>query len=75
MSEFFDMLMTERQKIKGKKNKSPTKRSSPLKQNDENASPDKGHHSQRRRQKDDDGLGIYLEPIKQDSEEKEKTGG
>jgi hypothetical protein len=45
LNEFFDMLVTERQKIKAKRHKSPTKKSqSPLKgekENDENSSPGK----------------------------------
>jgi hypothetical protein len=67
LNEFFDMLMTERHKIKSKKSKSPLKKS-PVKgekENDENSSPGKSpvkeeRGSQRRRKNDDELGSIYL---------------
>jgi hypothetical protein len=43
LNEFFDMLVSERSKIKTKKQKSPLKKSpmKAMKENDENASPEK----------------------------------
>ena len=63
LNEFFDMLVSERQKIKSKK-----LRSSPMKadkENDENASPEKSpvkeeRGSQKRRKNDDELGAIYL---------------
>jgi hypothetical protein len=74
MSEFFDMLVQERQKIKVKKFKSPCKKS-PLKaqkENDENCSPEKSPYkeergSQKRRKNDDEVSSIYLQEIKSES--------
>jgi hypothetical protein len=77
LNEFFDMLVSERQKIKPRKLKSPLKKS-PIKgekENDENSSPGKSpdkeeRGSQRRRKNDEELRAIYLQEIKQDSPEK-----
>lgn len=73
MNEFFDMLASERQKIKSKKLKSPLKKS-PIKGDKENSpskSPGKEERgSQRRRRGDEEMSSIYLQEIKQDSPEK-----
>lgn len=72
LSEFFDMLMTERQKIKSRRLKSPMKKSqSPLKgdkENDENSSP--VGKSPSKKAKDTEIGSIYLQEIKTESPEK-----
>jgi hypothetical protein len=68
LNEFFDMLVSERQKIKSKKLRSSPMKKSPMKadkENDENASPEKSpvkeeRGSQRRRKNDDELGAIYL---------------
>ena len=73
LNEFFDMLGTERRKIKAKRIKSPVKKSqSPLKgdkENDENSSPGKSPDKQDRRcrNKDEEIGSIYLQEIKPES--------
>ena len=85
LSEFFDMLVVERQKIKSRRCRSPLKKS-PVKgekENDENTSPSKSpakssskspvkdERGSRGRRKHDEELGaIYLQEIKQESPEK-----
>lgn len=70
LNEFFDMLVTERKKIKSKRMKSPTKKSqSPVKgdkENDENSSPGKSPDKQERRSrnKEEEIGSIYLQEIK-----------
>jgi hypothetical protein len=66
LNEFFDMLVSERSKIKSKKHKSQFKI---MRENDENASPEnspvKEEHGIQRMKKSNDELGdIYLQEIK-----------
>ena len=73
LNEFFDMIASERSKIKSKKLKSPLKKSprKAMKENDENASPElspvKEERGSQRKIKNEDELGdIYLQEIKSD---------